>query len=199
MRSRKKIMAFLLIGACLMLLPLASPVQAESLWSDSAPSNSLFGDQKARAVGDIVTIVINETSTASRTGQSNNSKSTDTSTSAGVGVFKWIGAANAANSDTFKSQGGISNTNTVSGKITAKVTEIMPNGNFVISGTQSINQNGEEQKITVSGVVRPQDIGPDNTVQSNLVADAQIKIDGKGPIANKQREGIISQVFNFLF
>ena len=68
-----------------------------------------------------------------------------------------------------------------------------------MSGTQSIKQNNEEQKITVTGEVRAEDITPDNTILSSLVANAQIRIDGKGPIAGKQRQGIITQVFNFLF
>ncbi len=60
-------------------------------------------------------------------------------------------------------------------------------------------QNGEEQKITVTGEVRPEDVTVDNAVMSYNVANAQIRIDGKGPIANKQRQGILTQIFNLLF
>ena len=70
---------------------------------------------------------------------------------------------------------------------------------MVITGTQNINQNGEEQKITVTGVIRPEDLTADNTILSSYVADAQIRIDGKGPIAGKQRQGVLTQIFNFLF
>ena len=70
---------------------------------------------------------------------------------------------------------------------------------MVITGTQTIKQNNEEQKITITGIVRPDDIAADNTVLSTYVADAQIKIDGKGPVANKQRQGILSQILNILF
>ena len=93
----------------------------------------------------------------------------------------------------------MTNTNKVSGRITVQVTEVKPNGNLVISGTQTIKQNKEEQKITVTGEVRPQDISTSNTVLSSYVANARIQVDGKGPIANKQQQGILTQIWNILF
>ncbi len=87
----------------------------------------------------------------------------------------------------------------MSGTITVQVTAVKPNGNLLVSGTQSINQNGEEQKITITGEVRPEDISAGNAVLSSNVANAQIRIDGKGPIASKQRQGILTQIFNLLF
>ena len=69
----------------------------------------------------------------------------------------------------------------------------------MISGTQTINQNGEEQKIIVTGMIREDDISSNNTVLSSNVADAQITIAGNGPIARKQKQGILTQIFNFLF
>jgi len=189
----------LVLGLGLVLLITANPVAAQSLWSDTASASSLFMDHKARAVGDVVTIIINETSSASRSGNASNTKSSNTEMNAGVGIFKFIGEASAGQSDSFKANGSLSNTNRVSAKITTTVTEIRPNGNMVITGTQNINQNGEEQKITVTGVIRPEDLTADNTILSSYVADAQIRIDGKGPIAGKQRQGILTQIFNFLF
>lgn len=107
--------------------------------------------------------------------------------------------ASAANADDFKAQGSLSNTNTMNAKLTVTVTDVSPNGNLIVSGSQSIKQNGEEQKITVTGTVRPEDISADNSVLSTYVADAQLRLDGHGPIARKQRQGVFSQIFNFLF
>ncbi|HMM20897.1 MAG TPA: flagellar basal body L-ring protein FlgH [Selenomonadales bacterium] len=180
----------------ILLLAGQSFAGAASLWADQG---SLFGDRKAREIGDTLTIIINESSTASRTGKSNNAKSGSTSVSAGTGFLKFIDSAGASSSDSFTSAGAISNTNTVSGRITVQVSAVKPNGNLVVSGTQSIKQNGEEQKITITGEVRPDDVSPDNTVLSSYVANAQIRIDGKGPISEKQRQGILTQIFNFLF
>ena len=172
-------------------------VLAASLWGDGA--NSLYGDIKARAVGDTLTIIINESSTASRTGSASNSKSANVGADAGVGIFKILAEASASSSDSFKAQGSLNNTNKVTGRVTVQVIEVKPNGNLIVSGTQTIKQNGEEQRITITGNVRPYDVTPDNTVLSSYVADAQIKIDGKGPISNKQRQGILTQIFNFVF
>lgn len=190
--------AVLLVLGVVLMFGSGSGASAQSLWNDNSSGN-LFGDIRARYVGDTLTIIINETSNASRTGSARNSKSASASADAGVGIFKFIAEASAGSSDSFQAQGSINNTNRVTGRITVQVTEVMPNGNLAISGTQTINQNGEEQKITISGNVRPYDVRSDNTVLSNYVADAQLKIDGKGPISRKQKQGILTQIFNFLF
>lgn len=189
----------LVFALLLLAQPLAGVAAAASLWTDTGPGASLYSDRRAHAVGDILTIIISESSSATRTGSANNSKSTDMSINAGTGIFSGIASASAGNSDSFESSGSITNANTVKGRITVAVNEIKPNGNLVISGSQSIKQNNEEQKIIISGEVRPEDISPDNTVYSSYVANAQIKIDGKGPLASKQRQGILSQIWNFLF
>lgn len=193
---KKTVASIILILLCLTLPVSISSVFAQSLWSDS---NSLYGDRKAREVGDIVTILISETSSASRVGSANNSKTSSTKMDAGVGIFSPITAASAGSSDSFKAAGTLTNNNNVTAKITAQVIEVKPNGNLVISGTQSIKQNNEEQKITVTGTVRTDDITPNNTVLSTYVANAEIRVDGKGPIAGKQRQGILTQLLNFLF
>jgi flagellar L-ring protein precursor FlgH len=180
----------------LFMLTAMCTVQAESLWSDNY---SLFADHKARAVGDILTIIISEQSSATRSGNASNSKDASGSADAGAGFFTFINAASFNSKDSFSAKGSINNTNTVSGRLTVTVQEVKPNGNLVISGKQSIKQNGEDQVIIVSGVVRPEDIAADNTIASYYVADAQIRIDGHGPLSRKQRQGILSQIFNFLF
>ncbi|SEO44562.1 flagellar basal body L-ring protein FlgH [Propionispora vibrioides] len=197
--NRMQIIMILIVGFFFPALPIQTPVHAESLWAEGRQASSLYSDRKAAAVGDILTIVINENSSASRSGNASNSKTSSTSMSAGVGLFTFLNDASAGNSDSFQAKGSITNTNKVTGKITVQVVEVQPNGNLVISGTQKIKQNGEEQSITISGIVRPDDIAADNTVSSNLVANAQLYVDGKGPIAGKQRQGIITQLFNILF
>ena len=192
----KKTCVAMVLGFLVALLSAGVPAQAESLWSDSS---NIFADHKARAVGDIITIVINEASSASRSGNASNSKSANVAANAGTGIFHWIASASAGSSDSFSAKGALANTNTVSATMTAQVTEVRPNGDLVITGTQSIKQNNEEQKITVKGVVRQDNVTADNTVLSSYIANAQIFIDGQGPISGKQRQGILTQLFNFLF
>lgn len=189
----------LALAILLLVQPLTDVAIAGSLWSDSGPGASLYSDHRARAVGDILTIVISESFTASRTGAANNSKDSSTSVNAGAGIFRGLMPGSAGSSDSFKASGSLTNSNTMTGRMTVMISEIKPNGNLIISGTQMIKQNNEEQKIIVSGEVRPDDIQPDNTISSSMVANAQINIAGKGPLSEKQRQGILTQLFNFLF
>ena len=200
MSNLTKILFVLVLGFLYFLLPGMSSVSAMSLWSDNAAANiNMYADRKARAVGDTLTIIISESSSANRVGKTANNKTTSTSMNAGTGIFSGIASASAGNADSFSADGSIKNTNTVTARMTAQVVEVKENGSLVISGTQSIKQNNEEQKITVSGIVRPEDITTDNTVLSSSIGDAKIKVDGNGPISSKQRQGIISQLLNFLF
>ena len=194
-----KFITCLLLGFLCLVLSATSSVSAMSLWSDTGASSSLYSDYRARAVGDTITIIISESSSANRVGNAANSKTTSLNMNAGTGIFHGIASATAGNSDSFQAKGSIANTNNVTARMTAQVLEVKPNGDLIISGTQSIKQNGEEQKITISGIVRQADIAADNTIQSTYIGNAQIKIDGNGPIARKQRQGIVSQLLNFLF
>lgn len=177
---------------------IASNVDARSLWVEH-PNHSLYSERKANSVGDILTIVINESTTATATKAHSNSKSGSTSLSAGTGIFHFLAAAAASGSDSFTANGSASDINRVTGRVTVTVVEVLPNGNMVIEGSQSIWQLKDEHKITVRGVVRKDDVLSDNTVPSTQVADATIHIDGRGPLNAKQRQGILTQIFNFLF
>ena len=201
MSMKKKWQKRLAAGLCAaFLFGAAAPAVAQSLWSDGVSGESmLFADRKARNVGDILTIVISETATASMTKASNNAKSGETKLNAGLGIFGFLAAASAGASDSFKANGSTTNTNRATGRVTVTVTDVLPNGNMVVEGTQSIWQNNNEHKITLRGVVRRDDVSYANTVPSTQVADATIHFDGKGPINAKQRQGILTQIFNFLF
>lgn len=159
----------------------------------------MFSDRKASQVGDILTILINESSKTSQSLSNSNSKSGNQSLGAGTGIFGFLAAATASGSDSFKANGNANNTNTATGNVTVTVIEVKDNGNLVVEGTQSIWNNKNEHKITVQGVVRPDDISPDNTIVSSKVADATLRFDGKGPLNAKQRQGILTQIFNILF
>ncbi len=174
----------------------ASTAGAASLWSDGG---SLFSDRKARVVGDTLTIILSEYSSAKRTGDTSNSKSSNVNLADGTGKLDFIPALGATYGDSFKSNGSISNTNTLTGRITVQVVEVKPNGDLIVTGKQTIRQGRDEQRITVTGLVRSDDVTPDNTVLSSYVANAEIQVDGKGPLAGKQRQGILSSLFNFLF
>ncbi len=195
MKMKKGILLAGTLALCLSFA--AAPVQARSLWSNQ--NWSLYSDLKAHDVGDILTIIISESTTTTATKSHTNSKSGSTDLSAGVGIFDFLKAASASGSDSFSAKGAASDINAVNGRITVTVVDVMPNGNMVVEGSQSIWQNRDEHKITFRGIVRRADVKYNNTVRSNQVADATLKFDGKGPLNAKQRQGILTQIFNFLF
>ena len=186
-----------LMACSIAMAPMAG---AQSLWGgDRGNDWGIFGDRKAHDVGDILTIVISERTTLAAQKSTTNEKSGNQNLGAGVGIFDFIRAASITGSDSFEATGSATDTNRVTGNITVTVVEKQPNGNLVVEGKQSIWQNKDEHRITLRGVVRPDDVAFDNTVPSNKVANAMVRFDGKGPLNAKQRQGILTQIFNFLF
>ena len=200
MMSKRKWLAGML-AAAFAVGSIAPAVSAESLWKNPSgyPTRNVFADHRAMNVGDIVTIIISVTTTTSATRSSANEKSGSVSIGAGVGIFDFLKAASASGSDKFNAKGSASSTNRTIGNVTVTITEITPAGNFILEGTQSIWQNRNEHKITFRGMCRPEDISATNTVLSTRVADATVRFDGKGPLNAKQRQGILTQIFNILF
>ena len=193
---KKWMAAGLLVAAAALWM---QPAEARSLWSDDGMSYNIFADRKARNVGDILTIVISESTTTTTSKSSSNSKKGSTSLTAGVGIFDFLKAASASGSDSFSASGSKSDTNKVAGNVTVTVTQGLPNGNMVAEGAQSIWQNRAEHKITFRGVCRQDDVTANNTIPSTKIADATVRFDGKGPLNAKQRQGILTQIFNILF
>lgn len=194
------LMSFCLAVSIALLSAMCVPDEAEavSLYSPNGMRN-MFVDRKASQVGDILTIIISESTSTSSAKKTSNSKEGEQSLDAGAGIFRGIMGGKAKQKDSFDAAGTTTNTNRVNANITVTVVEVLPNGNLVIEGTQSIWQQNNEEKITIRGIVRPDDISINNTVLSSRVSDATLKFDGKGPLNAKQRQGILTQIFNFLF
>ena len=192
----KKVLTAILVASFL-LSTSGATVEAKSLWVDS--QWGMFADKKARDVGDILTIIIDESTTLNATKSRSNTKDANVNLGAGTGIFHFLAAASANISDSFEADGSARDTNSFSGRITVTVVEVLPNDNMIVEGTQSIWQNRDEHKITLRGIVRRADVTAANTVPSTKVADATLKFDGKGPLNAKQRQGILTQIFNFLF
>jgi flagellar L-ring protein precursor FlgH len=161
----------------------AAPALAQSLWREGANGAQLFADHRARAVNDIVTIVVVEQSTQSRTAETKTSKTT--SRTAALNDFPGLAlptrnvtaAANLkldlAGKAEHDGKGSIDRTDKLTAQIPARVVKVLDNGNLVIEGRRAILVNDETQVATISGVVRPQDITGANTVLSSQIADAQ--------------------------
>ena len=180
-------------------------IPAESLLTQDLRENlarSLFSDQKANHVGDAVTILISESSSASNSAQS----STSRESALGLTGSAQTGAAPAPNAalnlgttNTFKGQGATQSNGSLEAKISAKVDSLLPNGNMWISGSRLITINGEDQLISIAGIIRPSDVQGDNSVFSYNISDAKIVFEGNGMINRAQSPGWLTKFFHWLF
>lgn len=186
-----------------LVLPAA---RADSLWQ--AESNrSMYSDRKAFAVGDILTVLVQESSTASKDNNTKTAKkaAVDASlnsilyTPAGSAFLTKRGQLPALNFNadhSFDGGGTIENKEEIVNKITVRVVDVLPNKNLVVEGSRHTSFSGESQDVIVRGVVRPEDIQANNTVYSYNVADATIKIVNKGTVTDSQRKGWFTRLWD---
>lgn len=173
---------------------------ADSLWTNGGHGRSLFSDLRAYNVGDIVTIIITEVSSAKSEATTKTKKETETSVGPGIGpLLKQFPTLGFQGSGATSATGSTVRAGTLTASMTARVTRVLPNGNLEIEGTREIVVNNENQKIILSGTIRRVDIAPDNTIRSTLIADAKIRYEGKGVVGQKQREGLITKLLHWLF
>ncbi len=188
----------------------SKPAEAKggSVWQGQLAS--LYSDQRARNVGDILTVAITETSTASESATTATSRQSQTvgqlNNFFGVenhGIGPWKSTANLVNANTpynnFSGAGATTRTGSLSATITARVMEVLPNGNLAIEGKREIYVNNEKKEILLQGIVRPRDIAFDNSVQSTQVADAKVIYTGIGVVAEKQRPGWGQRLFDYVW
>ncbi len=170
-----------------------------SLWDERA--GSLYDDFKARRVGDLLTIVVNENTTANARANTSVQKSESASTTAGIGPLLNIfwPELGASGSTQLNTQGSTGRTGTLTTRITVQVVETFPNGIVKIEGRRTLKINEETQTVVLTGLVRVKDIRADNTIPSTLIANAQISFEGKGVVGGRQREGILTRLFKLIF
>lgn len=187
------------------LLLTATPVAAQSLWTDR--SGSLFTDLKARRAGDIVTILIDEQSTAEKKAETDLERDSSFSSTLKPPSFERPSAlrkllhsldASGTGKSDYESDSKTNRTDRATGIVTARVTRVLENGNLVIEGRRLVKVNDETQTLVVSGVVRPYDVGADNTVASSRIADGEVRLEGTGTVSDRQRPGLLQRVFDFL-
>lgn len=172
-------------------------------------AGSLFEDVRARRVGDVVTVVLQEQTTAAHSASASTSKDNSVNTenptllgrvfgfSAGGISSTPLNLENSLNSNrSFSGEGGSEQSNQLTGNITALVVEELPNGYLRIRGEKAISINKGNEHIRLTGVVRPVDIQADNTILSTKVANPEISYGGRGMIADASEMGWMSRFFN---
>jgi len=184
---------------------------AGSIWPGETSRNSFFQDLRARNVGDTVTVVISEKTSATKQATT----STSRATSNDIAIKKFLGMPLkfgmsdflgqgqpfkpelASNYDSaFDGAGTTKRSGQFNASLTARVVEVLLNGNLVIEGKKDTILNNEHQYLVLSGIIRPEDLSVDNRVDSNLIADARIEYSGRGVIADEQRPGWMIRILD---
>jgi flagellar L-ring protein precursor FlgH len=174
------------------------PATANSLWRTGA--RTFFNDQRARAPGDILTVLININDSANTKNETSTSRTAGTN----IGIPHLLGLestlgkilpggfdpANAVSTNSKTSQdgsGAVTRQEQISLTIAATVMSVMPNGNLVIQGTQEVKTNNDVRQLTIAGIVRPEDISSTNTILHTQIAEARINYGGRGDTSRVQK------------
>ncbi|MEM7101079.1 MAG: flagellar basal body L-ring protein FlgH [Pseudomonadota bacterium] len=183
-------------------MPVPASASAGSLFQTSHQL-SLYEDRRANGVGDVITIMLQEQTRSSKSAETSFSKETDNellnptifgSLVRGAGATN--GVFNGMDSSTgFTGSGASDQSNSLSGTITAVVAKVLPNGLLLVQGEKWLQLNRGEEYVRVSGLVRPEDIGSDNAISSQRLADARIAYSGTGTLAQSNEAGWLSKFF----
>jgi flagellar L-ring protein precursor FlgH len=173
-----------------------------SLWLGHAYRSDLFSDPKARYIDDVLTIRVSESTQAVSQADAKNTKSTKMT----AGLDKLFGAEKKINElptlvsgksdSSFQGQGSTSRATTLETSLTARVVDVLPNGYLVIEGMREVRVNNENQSIYLTGVVRPEDVAPNNVVLSSSVAQMQVRVQGKGVVSQPIKPGWLYRILN---
>ncbi|MFT7128490.1 MAG: flagellar L-ring protein precursor FlgH [Gammaproteobacteria bacterium] len=211
------IVAVAVLQACTMMRPASAndpayaPVVPESM---VAPINNpggiyqpgfsrgLFADRRAMRVGDVLSVVLDERTISSKKADTevkkDNAIAFDEATILGKGVSFGdysLGTSISQGRD-FSGESSSDQSNSLTGRIAVTVAEVLPNGLMVVRGEKWMTLNRGEEFIRVSGVVRPEDVEPDNSVSSTRLANARITYSGTGDLADSNKQGWASRFFN---
>lgn len=186
--------------------PSAPKKHSGSLWSNN--NKSMFADHKAKTVGDIVTVTISETSSASKSA----STSSDRKSSIDAGISDFFGLENntivtdtgidmgnllgAEFTNNFSGTGSTVRSGNLTASLTTQVIGVYPNGNFKIRGGKEVMVNNEVQIIYLTGIVRPIDITAANTIASSKILNARISYTGEGAVSDKQNPGWMTRTID---
>ena len=186
--------------------PEAVSYNANSLWRNG--SRSFFKDQRAHQIGDLLTVTVNITDQANFANETQRSRTSteDSGITAFLGSNLLTGKTTALPgrlltddaTNAYNGKGSIQRQESLTTNIAAVVTQLLPNGNLVVEGKQEIRVNFEKRELIVAGIVRPEDIQSDNTIDSSKIAQARIAYGGHGQITDVQQPRYGSQVMDVL-
>ncbi|HEY2710721.1 MAG TPA: flagellar basal body L-ring protein FlgH [Caulobacteraceae bacterium] len=168
---------------------------AANLYTSQGNWADLAADRPATRVGDTITVVIDESSTASNSASNSATKSSHFGGSLATTGPSGNGALDLSSG--FSGDGQTQRVHKMVAEISVTVDQVLPNGDLQVSGSQALKINGERTNIRLKGRLRPADIDNDNTVLSTRLADATIDYDGAGFIDKNVRPGILTRIFSW--
>ena len=198
----------------LLAIVLAAPAAtAASLWgAETLADGNLYSDQVARKPGDLITVMVKETTTVvdsqktSRTRENEVDASvamlpSTTAIPAAVGstTVGRLPALRASSTKEFEGEGKYTSQGEVRAVITGRVLDVLENGNLVIEGRRIVRVNEDSKTIVVTGVIRTADVRSDNTVLSEKLHNFQVAIEGEGPLSRSQQEGWLGRLFDVVW
>jgi flagellar L-ring protein precursor FlgH len=171
-----------------------------SLYSDAAPNLFLFRDLRARNVNDVLTILVVENSTATNSANTTTQKKGDATvnTPAFLGIKTPQPPLSINSALDFSGQGSTTRTGQLNASLSARVVQVLSNGDLVVEGTKQVTINREHQLLTVRGIVRQYDISPTNVVPSTAIANMEINFDGKGIVSDANKPALLSKIFKYI-
>ena len=182
-------------------LSLASVAQADGIYPIDK-KRSMFADRRANAIGDVVTVIISENTTAVQSADVGLKRTGESSASGGSGLWgllKLVPRASLGGSTAQTGSGSTARNSKLTTIITCRISEITPTGQLVLKGDRTMKINDDIQTLRFSGIARVEDVAQDNTLSSSMVANAQIEVFGKGPVEKHTRPGLLNRIFELLF
>lgn len=180
---------------CLILLLIHTSTWAVNLFDENT-YRPLIADRKAYLPGDVLTVIVLETSNAQTSADLSSGKEIKTALEASYNKNQYeVGFGLKGHG---KAAAKTGRNGKIKAALTVQIKTILPNGNYLIEGHQLITINGEQQQILLGGVVRQEDISAQNTILSTRLADAQITYTGDGSVSNAQRHNYIYKVLSFM-
>ena len=185
--------------------PAQTPRQDNSFWQDA--SADLFRDPRAMRAGDVVTVKISIKDKASLDSTSERSRDSSSNHAYDLNYDintprskegRCVARRESSAKTSTKGEGAVTRSESIELLVAAVVTDVLPNGNLVISGTQEVRVNYEVRVLSVAGVLRPRDIATDNTVSYDKIAEARISYGGRGRITEVQQPGWGQQIIDML-
>jgi len=186
------------LTACAFLLA-ASGALARTPLIDFETGESLVTNMKAHRVGDLITIIVVENSTADASSKTKGNTKSEHTGGPGLGFLDFVKPWDVSMENKYTGDGNTSRSGNLEAQITARIIEVLHNGDFRLEGTRMVNVNGEKTLIEITGVCRSRDIEPDNTILSTFISDAMIAYNGTGLVNDAAAPGVVTRVLNWLF